>query len=242
MINRCELTHLDRNNIDVDQARRQHGLYEQALEACGCHVIRLPPTSDLPDAVFVEDTAVVVDEIAVITRPGAPSRRPETASVSDVLKELKPLARIEAPGILDGGDVLRVGRRFWVGLSSRSNQAGFEQLRRILRPFGYTVEAATVTDCLHLKSAVTAIGDDAVLANPAWVDPGRFGASTIVEVDPSEGGGANALLVNADLIYPAEFPLTGRRLTDSGFNVVPVPASELAKAEGAVTCCSIVFS
>lgn len=240
-INSCELTHFDRQKIDLDEARRQHGLYEEALRTCGCQVIRLPPAPDLPDAVFVEDTAVVVNEIAVITRPGAPSRRSETASVSEKLNDLRPLAHIEAPGILDGGDVLRVGRRFWVGLSSRSNQAGLEQLRTILQPFGYQVEAAAVTDCLHLKSAVTAIGDDAVLANPAWIDVEQLDVSTVIEVDPAEANGANALLVDSRLIYPSEFPLTCRRLVEAGFDVVLVPASELAKAEGAVTCCSIVY-
>jgi len=212
------------------------------LRACGCKILPLTPEPDLPDSVFVEDTAVVVDEVAVITRPGAPARRPETISVATQLEAFKPLARIEAPGILDGGDVLRIGHRFFVGLSSRSNQAGLEQLRAILEPHGYVVDGATLTGCLHLKSAVTAIGEDAVLANPAWVDVRQFGVSTLVEVDPTEGHGANALLVNSRLIYPAEFPLTCRRLEEVGFDVIPVPASELAKAEGAVTCCSVIFS
>ncbi len=241
-INSCELTHLERKPIDLEAAKRQHGLYLEALRACGCRVLPLTPELDLPDSVFVEDTAVVVDEVAVITRPGASSRRQETVSIAKKLAEYKPLATIEAPGILDGGDVLRIGSRFFVGLSSRSNEAGLEQLRLFLEPHGYSVEAATVTGCLHLKSAVTAIGEDAVLANPAWVDVGQFNVSTVVEVDPKEGHGANALLVNSRLIYPAEFPLTRRRLVEAGFDIVSVPASELAKAEGAVTCCSVIFS
>ncbi len=240
-INSCELTHLVREPIDIEVAQHQHGLYVEALRACGCQVLPLTPEPDLPDSVFVEDTAVVVDEVAVITRPGAPSRRPETVSIAKKLAEFKPLARIEGPGILDGGDVLRLGRRFFVGLSSRSNQAGLEQLRMILEPHGYEVDGATVTGCLHLKSAVTAIGEDAVLANPAWVDVDQFDVSTVVEVELAEGHGANALLVNSRLIYPAEFPRTRRRLEEAGFDVIPIPASELAKAEGAVTCCSVVF-
>lgn len=240
-IQSCELTHLDRRVIDLDEARRQHGIYEEALRTCGCRVVRLPPAPEQPDAVFVEDTAVVVDEIAVITRPGAPSRRPETTSVSEALKNLRPLQHIEAPGILDGGDVLRVGRRIWVGLSKRSNQAGLAQLRTILQPFGYRVEGAEVHDCLHLKSAATAIGEEVVLADPAWIDAGQFGVSTVIEVDPAETGGANALLIGSRLIYPEEFPLTRHRLVEAGYDVIPVPASELAKAEGAVTCCSIVL-
>lgn len=241
-INSCELTHLNREPIDYEAARSQHGLYLEALRKCGCQVLPLQPEPDLPDSVFVEDTAVVVDEVAVITHPGAPSRRPETVSIAEKLAKYKPLARIEAPGILDGGDVLRIGNRFFVGLSSRSNEAGLDQLREILEPHGYVVNAATVTGCLHLKSAVTAIGDDAILANPAWIDVDQFEVTTVVEVDPTEGHGANALLVNSRLIYPTEFPLTCRRLEETGFDVILVPASELAKAEGAVTCCSVVFS
>lgn len=241
-INACELTHLDRAPIDLEAAKRQHRMYLEALRACGCQVLPLTPEPDLPDSVFVEDTAVVVDEVAVIARPGAPSRRPETVSIAKKLEEFKPLARIEAPGILDGGDVLRIGSRFFVGLSSRSNQAGLEQLRLFLEPHGYVVAAAAVTGCLHLKSAVTAIGEDAVLVNPAWVDVDQFGVSTVIEVDPTEGHGANALMIGPRLIYPAEFPLTHRRLEEAGFDVIPIPASELAKAEGAVTCCSLVFS
>jgi len=212
------------------------------LRACGCKILPLTPEPDLPDSVFVEDTAVVVDEVAVITRPGASSRRPETVSVATKLEAFKPLARIKTPGILDGGDVLRIGNRFFVGLSSRSNQDGLEQLRTILEPHGNVVEAATVTGCLHLKSAVTAIGENAVLVNPAWVDVKQFSVSTVIEVDPAEGQGANALMVGSRLIYPAEFPRTRRRLEEAGFEIIPVPASELAKAEGAVTCCSVVFS
>ncbi len=241
-INSCELTHLNREPIDLEAAQHQHGLYLEALRACGCQVLPLTPEPDLPDSVFVEDTAVVVDEVAVITRPGAPSRRPETVSIAKKLEQFKPLARIEAPGILDGGDVLRIGNRFFVGLSSRSNEAGLEQLRLFLEPHGYVVEPAMVTGCLHLKSAVTAIGEDALLANPEWIDVDQFGVSTVVQVDPIEGQGANALLVNSRLIYPAEFPRTRRRIEEAGFDVVPVPASELAKAEGAVTCCSVIFS
>ena len=241
-INSCELTHLNRELIDLEAARRQHRIYVEALRECGCEVLPLRPEPDLPDSVFVEDTAVVVDEVAVITRPGAPARRPETVSITKKLAEYKPLAIIEAPGILDGGDVLRIGRRFFVGLSSRSNEAGLEQLRLFLEPHGYVVEAATATGCLHLVSRFLTGLSNTMLANPAWVDVGQFDVSTVVEVDPAEGQGANALLINSRLIYPGEFSLTRRRLVEEGFDIVSVPASELAKAEGAVTCCSVIFS
>lgn len=237
----CELTHLERLPIDIELARQQHRLYEQALEACGCQVRRLPAAPELPDSVFVEDTAVVVDEVAVITRPGAVSRRPETAAMSDTLAAYRPIVHIADPGILDGGDVLRLGDRFFVGLSSRSNNAGLEQLRRALAPFGYAVEGVAVGGCLHLKSAVTALADDAVLLNPDWVNPSLFGARTIIAVDSEEPGAANALRIGDRVIYPSEFPLTMQRLVNHGYDVLPVPASEVAKAEGAVTCCSVVL-
>ncbi len=237
----CELTHLARSPIDIELARRQHQLYEQALEACGCEVQRLPAAPELPDSVFVEDTAVVVDEVAVITRPGAVSRRPETASMAEWLAPFRKIIHIMEPGVLDGGDVLRLGKRFFVGLSSRSNIAGLEQLRTALSPFGYQVEGLAVRGCLHLKSAVTAIGDDTVLLNPDWVHASQLSAFVVIAIDPAEPGGANALSIGERVIYPSEFPLTTQRLVSHGCEVLTVPASEVAKAEGAVTCCSIVL-
>jgi dimethylargininase len=155
--NECELTHLDRQPIDLDLARAQHRQYETALRDLGCEVISLPPEPELPDSVFVEDVALVFDEAAVITRPGADSRKPETESIARALAPYRTLFAIEAPGMLDGGDVLRVGKTVCVGLSSRSNQSSVEQLQRILAPFGYSVKIVEVTGCLHLKSAVAQV-------------------------------------------------------------------------------------
>ena len=151
----CELTHLAREPVDVARARRQHAVYEQALAALGCTVHRLAAGDDMPDSVFIEDTAVVVDEVAVITRPGAPSRRAETAAVADALAPYRPLVRIDPPGTLDGGDVLVAGRTVFAGRSARTNDAGIEQLRGALAGFGYTVQAVPVDGCLHLKTAAT---------------------------------------------------------------------------------------
>ena len=147
---RCELTHLSRVPIDAALARIQHGRYEAALEALGCTVLRLPAAPDLPDAVFVEDTAVVLPEIAVVTRPGAASRRPESVATARALAAWRPLAFIEEPGTLDGGDVLRLGATLFVGVSGRSNASGIEQLRSLLEPLGYAVEAVSFAGCLHL--------------------------------------------------------------------------------------------
>ena len=241
-IGECELTHLPRALIDVDRARRQHHAYEQALVAQGCDVLSLPPQPELPDSVFVEDVAIVLDEIAVITRPGAQSRRSETLSVAEALTAYRRIWFVEAPGTLEGGDVLRLGNRLFVGLSGRSNQSGIMQLRAVAWPYGYTVSAVPVAGCLHLKSAVTQVADRMLLVNPQWVDASIFGQFTVIDVDPDEPYAANGLLVGDRLIYPASFPRTRLRLEAHGVTVVPVDVSELQKAEGAVTCCSLIVT
>ena len=238
----CELTHLERQAIDLDRARAQHRAYEQALARAGCRVESLPALDDLPDAVFVEDVAVVLDEIAVVTRPGAESRRPETAQMAPVLANYRRVTFIQAPGTLDGGDVLRLGRRIYVGRSGRSDDGGIEQLRAVVWPYGYTVAGVPVSGCLHLKSAVTEVAPGVVLVNPAWVEAAAFGDVRVMEVDANEPYAANGLLVGSRLIYPTSFPRTQRRLEAAGIDVDAVDVSELQKAEGAVTCCSLVFN
>jgi dimethylargininase len=240
-IDRCELVHLERHPIDVDRARRQHHAYEQALRAVGCTVRTLPAEAALPDSVFVEDTAVVLDEVAVITRPGAESRRPETAAVAEVLAAYRPLVTITAPGTVDGGDVLIIGRTVLVGVTDRTNRAAIDQLRAALTPLGRRVEPVMVRGCLHLKSAATLVAPDAVLCNPRWVDPATFAGVQVVEVAAGEPGAANGLLVAERLIYPSSFPKTAARLAAQGIALLPVDVSELQKAEGAVTCCSLLI-
>jgi dimethylargininase len=235
----CELTHLAREPIDVARATVQHQAYEDALTSLGYTVRHLPPEPDLPDSVFVEDTAVVVDELAVITRPGAPSRRGETFSVAHALRAYRALAFIDDPGTLDGGDVLRIGKRIFVGRSERTNDEGIAQLRMHLAPFGYTVDAVEMHDCLHLKTAVTALSDSIVLLNRAWVDLPGF---DVVEVDPDEPFAANALFTPRGVLMPSAFPRTIERVRRHGIDVHTVDASELAKAEGGVTCCSLLLT
>ena len=239
---RCELTHLARTPIDVEIARQQHDAYERCLADAGCRVARLATTDDLPDSVFIEDTAVVFDELAVITRPGAASRRPETAAVADALKEFRVLRSIEAPATVDGGDVLVADRSVFVGRSGRTNEAGIAQMRRILEPFGYTTCGVDVGGCLHLKSAVTTLGDGRLLVNPEWVRAEAFQGFAIQTVDPGEPFAANALRINDTLIYSDAFPRTRDRLERSGLKIAAVNVSETAKAEGGVTCCSLVLT
>ncbi len=240
-LERCELSHIERAPIDVARACVQHQEYLRALESVGCRVMTLPVEPDLPDSVFVEDVAIVLDELAVMTRPGAPSRRPEVASVARLLHDYRLLETIEAPATLDGGDVLSIGRTLYVGQSARSNPEGIVQLRDLLAPRGYAVEGVVTRDCLHLKSAVTALSDDCVLLQPAWVNRARFAGFRVIEVDPAEAHAANVLRIGDALIMPANFPRTRQRLLDAGFKVTAVDVSELQKAEGAVTCCSLVF-
>ena len=236
----CELTHVQRTPIDVERAREQHRAYEQALIAAGGLVERLESDEGMPDSVFVEDVAIVFDELALITRPGAASRRRETVAVSDALAEYRPLARINAPGTVDGGDVLVVGRDVFVGLSTRTNAAAVDQMRTILEPRGYAVHPIAVRGCLHLKSAVTALDEGTLLVNRQWLDGGPFDRFALVDVDPLEPSAANALQLPDRVVFPAAFPRTADRLASRGFRLEVVDASELAKAEGAVTCCSLI--
>jgi dimethylargininase len=237
---RCELTHLSREPIDLDRARAQHRAYEAALVSLGCTVRRLPETPDLPDAVFVQDAALVFDEVAVIARPGAASRRAETGTVAAVLEPFRPLRMIQPPGTLDGGDVVCLGRSIFVGQTARTNADGARQLADILAPLGYSVTPVRVTDCLHLQTAVTAVGDRVILVNRRWIEPAVFGHVKVIEVDSAEPFAANSLRVGNGLIYPDCFPRTRARLEAHGLRVVHVDISELAKAEAGVTCCCLL--
>jgi len=238
----CELSFVPRTGMDIDRAIAQHDDYRVALERLGCTLIVLPAQDAMPDAVFVEDVAVVFDEVAVMTRPGAESRRGEGASVADVLSGYRTLHAIQSPGTLDGGDVLRVGRTVYVGQAARSNAAGIAQLRELLSPYGYDVRAVPTHGCLHLKSAATQVADGVLLVQPEWVDVSAFSGHRLIAVDPDEEHAANALRIGDSVIHPACFPKTHERLRQAGIEVVPVDISELQKAEGAVTCCSLVFA
>ena len=237
----CELTYLERVPIDVELARAQHHAYERALVDAGYLVERIDAGPDMPDSVFIEDIAIVFDELAILTRPGAQSRRVETPAVAEALARHRPLEMIAPPGTVDGGDVLVAGRRVFIGRSTRTNAAAVAGMRQILGPRGYTVCDLVVHGCLHLKSAVTALADDLLLVNPAWVDRATVAGIACIEVDPAEPSAANALRLDDRVIFPAAFPRTAERLVACGLRLVLVDASELAKAEGAVTCCSLII-
>jgi dimethylargininase len=235
----CELTHLQRVPIDVALARAQHAEYERALTSLGCEIVHVPAADELPDSVFVEDIAIVLDETAVITRPGARSRRLETVDVAATLGAFRQLQFLSEPATLDGGDVLRLGRVLYVGLGTRTNAAGAQQLADVISPHGYEVREVPVDACLHLKSAVTEVAPGVVVINPEWVSGQMFPDHAIIEVDPSEPAAANVLRIGGTVVSPAAHPLTNARLS-SAARVRAVDVSELAKAEGAVTCCSLI--
>ena len=237
----CELTHLDRTVIDLEAARAEHAEYVSALERLGCDMLALPPLEPHPDCVFVEDSAVVVEELAVMTRPGASSRHGELPTVEAALAPHRPIAQIEAPGTLDGGDVLVVGRHVHVGRGKRSNDEGIRQLGAHLEPFGYTVRGVDFDGCLHLKSACSLASSELLLLNPDWVDPATFGDIPIHMVAPSEPHAGNVLWVGDTVIVASAFPETAAGLRARGLDVLVLDNFELAKAEGGLTCGSILF-
>jgi len=240
--NECEITHIERTPIDLNTARAQHHEYVNTLKELGCEVIELPAEEDLPDSVFVEDTAFILPEVAVITRPGADSRKPETESIARALSPYIKLIHVHEPATVDGGDVLVLGKNIYVGLSTRSNQAAIDQLNDLLRAYGYTVTGVELHDCLHLKSAVTRVDDGTtLLINKNWVDTSHFEKFELIEVDPSESFAANCLPIGKSIIFPAAFPKTRAKLEQQDYKVATVDISELAKAEGAVTCCSLII-
>lgn len=235
----CALTHLDRMPIDPDLAAVQHRNYEQALRDAGFDVVRLPYLAEDPDAVFVEDTAILLGEHAVITRPGAASRADETPSTAQGLSPYFTVHHL-AGGTLDGGDVLRIADKLYVGQSSRSDAAGTRALADFVGPLGFRVVPVELGRCLHLKTAVTFAGRDTLLVNPEWVDPAIFDGTIPLEVAEDEPFGANIVLAGDRLIYAAGSPLTAAELRKRGFNVVEVDVSELQKAEAGGTCMSLI--
>src|SRR5436190_10538548 len=241
-INNCALSFQRRQPIDVAKAIAQHRAYQECLSALGVQVITLAAEPDLPDAVFVEDPAVIVDEVAIISNMGVPSRRPEARSIALALSRYRPIRQLTGPATLEGGDVIRAGRSMFVGLSQRTNREGVCQLREILRDYHYQVRTIAVGGCLHLKSACSYIGNNSILINRSLVDPEPFRGFDLIDVADEEPAGANALLVNDVVIIPASFPKTRALLEQRGYCVQTIDLSELQKAEAGVTCTSLIFN
>ena len=237
----CELTYREREPIDAAVAAEQHRRYREALESCGARVVTLPAVDELPDSVFVEDTAIVLDEVAVLTRPGVESRRGEVSLIEPEVARLRPIVRVEPPATLEGGDVLRIGRTLYVGLSPRTNAEGVNALRRLVAPNGYEVIAVEPRGCLHLKTGCSALDEEIVLVNPEWVDAAVFRGHEVVPVDAAEPWAANVLSVGRSVCVSAAFPRTAGALSARGYDVRTIEVSEFAKAEGGLTCMSLLF-
>jgi dimethylargininase len=239
-ITHCELSFHARQPIDVARAIAQHKAYQDCLAELGVRIVSLPAEPELPDAVFVEDAAVVVDEVAVIPIMGAPGRRPEARTLIETLSLYRPIKFLVEPATLDGGDVLRAGRFVFVGLSQRTNRKACSQLSDLLGGHGYQVQSVEVRGCLHLKSACSYIGSDTMLVNRSWIDTERLRGFELIDVPNEEPGAANALLVEDVVIIPASFPKTRALLEERGFRVRTIDLSELQKAEAGVTCGSLI--
>jgi len=240
-IRECELSFIARQPIDLARAREQHRAYEKLLESLGARIVSLPAAPDLPDSMFVEDPAIVLDELAVVLPLGTESRRREAPALAKALSEYRKLAHVVLPGTLEGGDVLRIERRLFVGLSQRTNADGIRQLQKILEPLGYEIIPVPVSGCLHLKSAVTFLGRNTLLANRAWFDEAPFAGYDWIDVASEEPHAANALALGGTLIFPASFPRTASRIESRGFHVTRLDISELQKAESGLTCSSLLF-
>lgn len=241
-MNECVVTHVERRPIDVAIAQRQHEAYRRALAECGAEVRLLDVNAAMPDCVFIEDTAVVLDELAIMTSPGAPSRRGEPAGIEIELAKDRRIVRIEAPATLDGGDVLRVGKTILVGASSRTNALGAEALDEHARPLGYDVRVVAVKGCLHLKSACTALPDGRLLVNPAWLDVESLRDFDREVLGEDEPAAANVVVIGQAVCMSAAYPRTAERIRRLGFAVQTIDLSEFAKAEGCATCLSLIFS
>jgi dimethylargininase len=237
----CELTFLDREPIDVAKAIEQHRGYEACLTQLGVHVTSLPADSSFPDGVFVEDPAIVLDEVAIITRPGAESRRGETESIAAALSPFRELRYIREPGTLEGGDIVCIGKTLYVGLSRRTNRDGVVQLADLLDSLGYLVVPVEVTGCLHLKSGACWAGGDVILANRDWIDAEQFRDFKIIDVPSDEPSAADVLPIGGTLLVPSNFVRTCEMLEAEGIKVLPIDVSELQKAEAGVTCMSLIF-
>jgi dimethylargininase len=237
-----ERTHIGRDPIDFAKAMAQHDGYRAALETLGASVIRLDDAEAFPDGVFVEDTALVLDEVALSMRPGAESRRGEVTGVVAALMEFREVITVGAPATVDGGDIVVSGKHILVGRSARTNADGVNALTRLTSRFGYSVRPVAMHGCLHLKSGCTALPDGRLLINRSWIDARDLGDFELVDVPSEEPWGGDVAFVGETVVAAASFPRTLETLGAHGYAVRPVDVDEFAKAEGGVTCMSLIFT
>ena len=237
-----ERTHIGREAIDFPKALAQHDAYRAALRELGAAETHLEDADEFPDGVFIEDTALVLDEIGIIMHPGAESRRGETVGVAHAVAEHRDLVRIDGAATIDGGDIVVAGRRILVGRSARTNTAGIEALREATKACGYVVRPVRMTGCLHLKSGCTALPDGRLFVNRHWIDVRDLTGFDLIDVPEDEPWSGDVAFIGHTVIEAAAFPQAAEKLRAAGFPVRPVDVSEFAKAEGGVTCMSLIFS
>jgi dimethylargininase len=241
-IGRCELTFRRRESVDYEKAVGQHEAYCDLLGRLGVEVLNLEACDEYPDCCFVADTAIILDELAVIASMGAPSRRGEISAVEKILSLHREITRIEPPATLDGGDVIRLGKELFVGCSTRTNAEGVEALTRITRPFGYEVTPVVVTGSLHLTTACSALDEETVLLNPCWIDDRPFKRFKILHAFEEEPWAASIVRVGRAVCLEAHSPRTLQMVArHCGADVEVTDISEFRKAEGSLSCLSILF-
>jgi dimethylargininase len=236
----------DADAIDLTRAAAQHRLYVQALRGAGVHVTELPPAPGYPDACFVQDVALLLPQLAIVGRPAEPARQGEVDLIKSHLPASLPVAAITAPGTLEWGDVLRIGDTLYVGQSARTNAAATAQLRELAAPLGLAVEALLVPQGLHLLSGVNYLGPapsagpGVLVAWPGYANLPQFANLDVIVTPPAEAPAANCLALGATVIVPAGYPQTAAALWQRGWRVLSTPIGEFAKANGGVTCLSII--
>ena len=240
-INQCELTFIDRQAIDIERAIRQHNNYQQLLKSLGINVIALAADDTCPDCCFIEDTALVLDELAIATRPHSDARRAEVAGVVPTIAKYRKIVHVDAPATLEAGDVLRIGSNLFIGITSRTNLEGIETVRKHAVPHGYHVYGVEVCGALHLKSVCTAVNERTVLADPSRIDIEPFAEYELIQVPADEGMAANVLLVNRTVCMHEGFHKTLAMLRERQIRVRTTDVSEFLKAEAGMTCLSIIF-
>ncbi len=237
----CELTFLNSEPIDIKKAQKEHEAYREMIKSCGANVIVKDENIDLPDSVFVEDPIIVFDEVAVLTSMGVESRRKESASMEKIFAKYREIKRIELPAKIEGGDVLKIGKRIYVGKSARTNAQGIRDLREILTPYGYEVIAVKVSGCLHLKTGCTALDENTVLINPEWLDSKVFSDFRQIIVPKEEPFGANILKINETICMNEAFVKTIELVKTLGYSVKSTDITEFVKAEAGLTCMGVPF-
>lgn len=237
----CELTFIDRQPIAFEGAVQQHQQYEEMLRGLGVGVLQIPADQQCPDCCFLEDTALVLDELAILTRPGSDARRGEVAGVAPVIRQHRDVVQIEAPAMLEGGDVLRIGRDLFVGVTTRTTCEGIEALRKHVEPYGYGVHPVIVPGALHLKSVCTAVDEHTILGDATRLDLSPFSKYEVVQVPEEEWMAANVLLVNGTVCMHSGFRKTISLIQQRGIEVRTVDISEFLKAEAGLTCMSLIF-